>query len=64
MININHEVKILIQFCLGQSIFNDQKLAIVLQRLSQKRPIPVLFMRTLIQVLLIYPTLTKFSMKI
>jgi len=57
-------VKILIEFCLQQSIFNDEKLALVLQRLSQKRPIPILFLRTLIQILLIYPTLNKFSLKI
>jgi len=53
-----------IQYCLGQSVFGSEQLAQVLKQLVQQEPIPVLFMRTLIQSLLVYPSLTSFAMEI
>lgn len=53
-----------IQYCLGQSVFGSEQLAQVLKQLVNQEPIPVLFMRTLIQSLLVYPTLTSFAMEI
>lgn len=55
----------LIQLCLNEKkIFNSEVLAAVLQQLVDKTPVPVLFMRTLIQSLLIFTSLTPFAMGI
>ena len=54
----------LTNYCLGQGAYDKKALSAVLQQLVQKDPIPVLFMRTLIQTLLVYPDLTKFAMNI
>eukprot|EP00494_Astrolonche_serrata_P030522 UN30790 len=55
---------LVIQFCLAQSAFGGEELKIVLSELVMLEPIPVLFMRTLIQSLLLYPQLTNFAMDI
>jgi len=54
----------LTNYCLGQGAYDKQTLSAVLQQLVQEDPIPVLFMRTLIQTLLVYPDLTKFAMNV
>ena len=54
----------MIQYCLGQSAYGIDELSIVLKNLIESNPVPVLFMRTLIQSLLVYPRLTNFAMEI
>eukprot|EP01084_Bolivina_argentea_P245963 411719_1 len=54
----------LTNYCLGQGAYDKTALSAVLQQLVAKDPIPVLFMRTLIQTLLVYPDLTKYAMNI
>ena len=54
----------LTNYCLGQGAYDKKTLSAVLQQLVLKDPIPVLFMRTLIQTLLVYSDLTKYARSI
>ncbi|ETO08180.1 hypothetical protein RFI_29210, partial [Reticulomyxa filosa] len=52
-------------YCLAQgSVYNKEKLATVLSQLVDKDPIPVLFMRTLLQALHLYKDLVGFAMNV
>ncbi|CEO97627.1 hypothetical protein PBRA_000972, partial [Plasmodiophora brassicae] len=54
-----------IELCiLDREAYNEKVLAVVLQQIVEHTPIPVLFMRTLIQVIVAHPLLTDFGMSI
>lgn len=59
------EVKQAIQICLGEkSVANSHVLGVVLQQLVDKVPMPILFMRTLLQSLALCENLTGFAVGI
>ncbi|XP_065184702.1 symplekin-like [Sycon ciliatum] len=54
-----------ISFCFEKdTIFTQEAIALVLQQLVERQPLPTLFMRTVIQSLNLYPSMMTFSMGI